>query len=99
MIARLKRLRRTVPRHHAADALRQGLCLFACRGDCAPDVCPVGLRGSDDVDLVLVCATHVRDLRRLRAYEAERLARYLRVTFGREPARPVRDRETGVLVV
>lgn len=99
MIPRLRRLRRTVPRHQAADALRQGACLFACRGDCGPTVCAVGLRGPDDGDLILICSQHMRDLRRLRPYEAERLRRYLRVSFGRETPRPLRDEQTGVLVV
>ena len=54
--------------------------MFAVHGNCGP-IAPVGLRGVDDLELVLVCATHYRHLRRLRPYEAERLARYLRVTF------------------
>lgn len=61
--------------------LREGLCMFAVHDDCDPAVCVVGLRGDWDTDAVLVCRRHLSHLRRLRPYEAERLARYLRVTF------------------
>jgi hypothetical protein len=81
MIRRLLRRRRTVPRRHAADALREGRCMFAMHGDCAPTACPVGLRRTDDTDLVLVCATHYPDLQRLRPYEADRIAQYLHASF------------------
>ncbi len=77
----LRRRRRTVPRRRAATALRQGACLFSCLADCDPLVCPVGLRGPDDVDAVLVCHRHLPHLRQLRPYEAERLASYLHVAF------------------
>jgi hypothetical protein len=80
----LRRRRRTVPRRHAAEALEHGCCLFAARGDCADGVCPIGLRNPDDIYAVLVCARHVADLRRLRPYEADRLARYLSVRFIRD---------------
>lgn len=46
----------------------------------------MGLRGPDDLDAVLVCRRHLPHLRSLRPYEAERLARYLRVSFTRKPA-------------
>jgi hypothetical protein len=42
---------------------------------------PVGLRRPDDLDAVLICARHLTDLERLRPYERERLARYLRTAF------------------
>ena len=42
---------------------------------------PVGLRGPDDSAAVLVCQRHLPLLRQLRAYEAERLGRYLHVAF------------------
>ncbi len=77
----VRRRRRTVPRRRAATALRDGRCLFACHGDCEPVVAPVGLRGSDDIDAVLICRRHLPNLRRLRPFEAERLARYLSVSF------------------
>jgi hypothetical protein len=95
---RLLRRRRTVPRRHAATALRQGCCLFAARGDCEPALAPVGLRGTEDDALVLVCRTHYTDLRRLRPYEAERLARYLYVAFTPQPG-PAPERDEGLTVV
>ncbi len=80
----LVRRRRTVRRRRAATALRQGRCLFAVHGDCDSAVAVVGLRHDDDLDAVLVCRRHLPHLRSLRPYEAERLARYLRVSFARE---------------
>ena len=79
-----RRRRRTVPRRRAACSLRAGQCLFAARGDCHPEIASVGLRGADDIDAVLACRRHLPHLRRLRPYEAERLARYLHVSFARE---------------
>jgi hypothetical protein len=72
-----------VPRRAAADALELGRCMFAHFGDCSDAIAPFGLRGPDDVDSVLICSRHLRDLRRLRPYERERLARYLRLRFDR----------------
>jgi hypothetical protein len=77
----VRRRRRTVPRRRAATALRAGRCLFACHDDCDQLVSPVGLRGRDDSDAVLVCRHHLPLLRRLRPIETERLARYLHVAF------------------
>jgi len=79
--ALVRKRRRTVPRRRAATALRQGACLFSCLADCDPLVVPVGLRGHDDIDAVLICARHLPHLRQLRPYEAERLASYLHVAF------------------
>ena len=79
----VRRRRRTVPRRRAANALRNG-CF--CHGDCEPVVAAVGLRSRDDVDAILVCPRHLPHLRRLRPFEAERLAQYLYVTFSRAAA-------------
>jgi hypothetical protein len=67
--------------------------MFACHGDCDPTVGIVGLREPDDLDAVLVCRRHLPDLRRLRPYEAARLARYLHVAFAQRP-KPVNDPST-----
>lgn len=82
----VRRRRRTVPRRLAATALRQGRCLFAVHGDCDPAIAVVGLRHDGDLDAVLACRRHLPHLRRLRPYEAERLARYLHVSFASERA-------------
>ncbi len=54
--------------------------------DCEPALAPVGLCGRDDLDAVLVCQRHLADLRRLRPFEAARLARYLHVSFASRSA-------------
>jgi hypothetical protein len=76
--------------------------MFSPLGGCEPGVNAVGLRATDDVDAVLCCAVHYGDLRRLRSYEAERLARYLYVAFAYkfEPApATVRDDDEGARLV
>jgi hypothetical protein len=44
----LKRRRRSIPRHLAAEALRRGDCMFCAFGDCAGAPAPFGLRDPDD---------------------------------------------------
>src|SRR5688500_11975574 len=50
-------------------------------GWCRDPARRVGLRDHEDLDCVLVCRRHLEQLRKLRPYEAERLARYLHVAF------------------
>jgi hypothetical protein len=60
--------------------------MFAVHGNCDSAIGVVGLRHRDDIDAVLVCQRHLPDLRRLRPFEAARLADYLHVTFAPRPA-------------
>ena len=94
----LRSRRRTVARRQAADALRDGNCLFASHGNCDPALGVVGLRRSDDHLAVICCRVHITDLRQLRPYEAERLARYLHVAFVNQPAPAPQRQESATLV-
>jgi hypothetical protein len=66
-------LAHTIPRRPVATSLKQGRCMLAVAGECSGNL----------VNAVLVCRAHMECGRALRPFEAQRLCRYLRVSFGR----------------
>ena len=67
----------------AFSALEQGLCMYAPVSKCSSAPKQVGLRGRDDVDVVLCCKAHVGKLWRMDARYADKLGRALSEAFRR----------------